>query len=77
MLKVNSNKKSRPPTRFSRRIRRHIRNGFSACTYQGPRGDCLMKKTEGRKYRDTVPFKHKQSTIQESTDIVAPLTDLA
>jgi hypothetical protein len=23
---------------------------------QGPRGDCLMKKTEGRKSRDTVPL---------------------
>jgi hypothetical protein len=24
---------------------------------QGPSGDCLMKKTEGRKSRDTVPLK--------------------
>jgi hypothetical protein len=24
---------------------------------QGPRGDCLLKKTEGRKSRDTVPLK--------------------
>jgi hypothetical protein len=24
----------------------------------GPRGDYLMKKTEGRKYRDTAPFKY-------------------
>jgi hypothetical protein len=24
---------------------------------QGPRGECLMKKTEGRKSRDTVPLK--------------------
>jgi hypothetical protein len=24
---------------------------------QGPRGDCLMKKTEGQKSRDTVPLK--------------------
>jgi hypothetical protein len=23
---------------------------------QGPMGDCLMKKTEGRKSRDTVPL---------------------
>jgi hypothetical protein len=23
---------------------------------QGPRGNCLMKKTEGRKSRDTVPL---------------------
>jgi hypothetical protein len=23
---------------------------------QGPRGDCLMKKSEGRKSRDTVPL---------------------
>jgi hypothetical protein len=23
---------------------------------KGPRGDCLMKKTEGRKSRDTVPL---------------------
>jgi hypothetical protein len=24
---------------------------------QGPRGDCLVKKTEGLKSRDTVPLK--------------------
>jgi hypothetical protein len=24
--------------------------------YQGPRGSCLMKKTRGRKSRDTVPL---------------------
>jgi hypothetical protein len=24
---------------------------------QGPKGDCLMKKTEGRKSRDTVPLR--------------------
>jgi hypothetical protein len=29
---------------------------------QGPRGDCLMKKTEGRKSRDTVPLKTISAT---------------
>jgi hypothetical protein len=27
---------------------------------QGPRGSCLMKKTRGRKSRDTVPLNHRQ-----------------
>jgi hypothetical protein len=30
---------------------------------QGPRGFCLMKKTEGRKSRDTVPFKRNYFSI--------------
>jgi hypothetical protein len=30
---------------------------------QGPRRDCLMKKTEGRKSRDTVPLKTTQMLI--------------
>jgi hypothetical protein len=40
---------------------------FSANTKpvnQGPREDCLMKKTEGRKSRDTVPLKlYTYSTV--------------
>jgi hypothetical protein len=29
---------------------------------QGPRGDCLIKKTEGRKSRDTVPLSAQKDT---------------
>jgi hypothetical protein len=31
---------------------------------QGPRGDCLMKKTEGRKSRDTAPLRNKEFVFQ-------------
>jgi hypothetical protein len=31
---------------------------------QGPRGDCLMKKTEGQKSRDTVPLKRIGTFLQ-------------
>jgi hypothetical protein len=34
---------------------------------QGPRGDCLMKKTEGRKSRDTVPLKDDVPKTSNST----------
>jgi hypothetical protein len=30
---------------------------------QGPRLDCLMKQTEGRKSRDTVPLTHNRINI--------------
>jgi hypothetical protein len=41
---------------------------------QGPRGDCLMKKTEGRKSRDTVPlnnhFLAKLKFVKRRADIL-------
>jgi hypothetical protein len=41
---------------FSRRILRQMRNGFRPWIRQGPRWSWLMKKTEGRKSRVTVPL---------------------
>jgi hypothetical protein len=42
---------------ISRRIRIHIRNGFSLQSW--PWGDKLMGENEGQKSRDNVPLKKK------------------
>jgi hypothetical protein len=52
------------PNRISRRVRSHMRNGFSSWV-SALRGDCLMEKTWGRKSRDTVPLSKllKMNTV--------------
>jgi hypothetical protein len=58
-LRGLSNKKIfwRLQNRILSRIWSRIKKGFIPCI-KGPGGDCLMKKTESRNSRDTVPFKN-------------------